>query len=101
MGTRKTRTSAPIARLPRAPLRLRPNRVGTLLNLAHPGSTTSLPCESVGVIARRAPERDALAGRSTIAHATSGRTSVHPGRPRGGRPLQHSAGDTGFRIDHD
>ena len=28
------------------------------------------------------PPRDALAGRITIAHASSGRTSVHPGRPR-------------------
>ena len=29
------------------------------------------------------PHRDALAGRSTIAHAVHGRTSVHPGGPRG------------------
>ena len=32
------------------------------------------------------PHRDALAGRSYIAHADHGRTSVHPDGPRRGRP---------------
>ena len=45
------------------------------------------------------PQRGVPAGRSTIAHATSGRTSVHPGRPRGGRPLQRRPVDPGGGHD--
>ena len=37
-----------------------------------------------------APQRDVPAGRSSIDFAKNGRTSVHPGRPRCGCPLQRA-----------
>ena len=101
MGTRTTRTTPRAPRLSE-PSRRRPQGVGT------PNETRSQAgCPRPSVCAPRAlppvaPQRDALAGRSTIAHAASGRTSVHPGRPRGGRPLQPRPVDTGRRNDgHD
>ena len=100
MGTRTTRTTPVRTARPEPPFRQRPFVSALSMKPVQAGC----PRPVVRFRGRHRPSRpprDALAGRNTIAHATPGRTSVHPGRPRWRRPLQHRPDDPGRRVDHD
>src|SRR6187401_2326742 len=86
MGTRKTRTNTRSHGSLRAPLRLRPFVSALSIQPVKAGYPRPV-VRPRGCHRPSRPPRDVLAGRITIAHATSGRTSVHPRRHRRRHPL--------------
>ena len=100
MGTRKTRTTPVRTARPEPPSGYVPFVSAPSMKPVQAGCPRPV-VRSRGCHRPSRPPRDALAGRITIAHASPGRTSVHPHRPRRRRPLQHRPVDPGRGIDRD